>query len=84
MSRVTDVNNIGEKQGLIRQVHDAGMAASPVVQAQLKRSGMAALQPGRGLHALSAVLSAAACGRHSAQLSAVPLDWRIVLKQASS
>ena len=59
------------------------MAASPTVQAQLKRSGLAALEPSRGLDALSAILAAAASGRHAAQMSAVPVDWRIVLKQAS-
>ena len=79
---------LGTASGLSRHklptvVQFAGMASSPIVQAQLKRSGMAALEPSRGLHALSAVLAATAGGRHSAQLSAVPLDWGIVLKQAS-
>lgn len=61
-------------------VSSAGMASSPVVQAQLRRSGLAALEPAGGLDALSTVLSSAASGRHVAQMSAVPADWRIILK----
>lgn len=65
-------------------VSSAGMASSPVVQAQLKRSGLAALAPAEGLDALSTVLSSAASGRHVAKMSAVPADWRIILKQVCS
>lgn len=59
----------------------AGMAATEAVVARSKRSGMAALQPGQGLHALAALLVAAGSGKLITQVAAVPADWGIILKQ---
>ena len=57
------------------------MAASEAVISRSKRSGMAALEPAQGLHALAALLAAAASGKPATTAAAVPADWGIILKQ---
>jgi hypothetical protein len=57
------------------------MAASEAVISRSKRSGMAALEPAQGLHALAALLAAAASGKPATSAAAVPADWNIILKQ---
>lgn len=57
------------------------MAASEAVISRSTRSGMAALEPAQGLHALAALLAAAARGKPATTAAAVPADWGIILKQ---
>ena len=58
----------------------AGMAAEPLVRAQLKRTGLGSLTPAQGLDALAGVLGSASA-QWQPLIAAVLVDWSIVLKK---
>ena len=58
----------------------AGMAADPLVMAQLKRTGLGSLTPAQGLSALSGMMSG--FNAHwQPQMAAVLVNWSIVLNK---
>lgn len=57
-----------------------GMAADPVALQRIRRTGLGALTPVRGLEALEALLLMRSGFYHLAQAAAVSVEWSVVLK----
>lgn len=64
-----------------------GMAADPVAAARIKRTGLGIIAPNLGLQAMASLLSSVHSGASLMNhhlVSAVPVDWAQILRNAGS